>query len=215
MRGTLGAAAGDYDLIRATFPPGSVTGAPKVRAVEIIHELEATPREIYTGAVGYRSPVAGLELNVAIRTFEFHAGRVWLGSGGGIVADSAADDEYRECLLKASPLIRAIGGRLGREPGLPAAGARPGGAVARPWLRPRPAAGVFTSLLVVDGATRGLADHAARLDASARQLFGKGLPGTLRDDLAAQLADKPSGRLRITVQACRRAAARPRPGRAA
>jgi para-aminobenzoate synthetase/4-amino-4-deoxychorismate lyase len=67
VRGTLGARAGDGDLIRATFPPGSVTGAPKVRAVEIIHELEATPREIYTGAVGYRSPVAGLELNVAIR----------------------------------------------------------------------------------------------------------------------------------------------------
>ena len=200
VRGTLGARAGDGDLIRATFPPGSVTGAPKVRAVEIIHELEATPREIYTGAVGYRSPVAGLELNVAIRTFEFHAGRVWLGSGGGIVADSAAGDEYRECLLKASPLIRAIGSRLGGEPGLPAAGARAGGAMARPWLRPRPAAGVFTSLLVAGGAARGLADHVARLDASARQLFGKGLPGTLRDDLAAQLAGKPSGRLRITVQ---------------
>src|ERR1035438_5929983 len=69
--------------ICAAFPPGSVTGAPKVRAVEIIHELEATPREIYTGAVGYRSPVAGLELNVAIRTFEFCDGRMWLGAGGG------------------------------------------------------------------------------------------------------------------------------------
>jgi anthranilate/para-aminobenzoate synthase component I len=89
VRGTLGALAGDGDLIRAAFLPGSVTGAPKVRAVEIIHELEATPREVYTGAVGCRSPVAGPELNVAIRTFEFCAGRVWLGSGGGMVADSA------------------------------------------------------------------------------------------------------------------------------
>src|SRR6266567_247122 len=201
VRGTLGALAGDGDLIRATFPPGSVTGAPKVRAVEIIHELEATPREIYTGAVGYRSPAAGLELNVAIRTFEFHAGRVWLGSGGGIVADSAADDEYRECLLKAGPLIRAIGGRLGGKPSLRAAGTHAAaGTMARPSLRPRPAAGVFTSLLVADGDTHGLADHVARLDASARQLFGKGLPGTLRDDLAAQLAENPSGRLRITLQ---------------
>jgi len=197
VRGTLGALAGDGDLVRAAFPPGSVTGAPKVRAVEIIHELEATPREIYTGAVGYRSPVAGLELNVAIRTFEFHAGRVWLGSGGGIVADSAAGEEYAECLLKAGPLIRALGG----EPGAPAAGARAGGGVmARPWLRPRPAAGVFTSLLVAEGDTRGLADHVARLDASARQLFGKALPATLAGDLAAQLAENPSGRLRITVQ---------------
>ena len=201
VRGTLSAIAGDGDLIRAAFPPGSVTGAPKVRAVEIIHELEATPREIYTGAVGYRSPVAGLELNVAIRTFEFCAGRVWLGSGGGIVADSAADEEYRECLLKAGPLIRAIGGRLAAEPSLPAAGTRPGGGLmSRPSLQPRPAAGVFTSLLVADGDTRGLADHVARLEASTRQLFGKGLPGTLAGDLAAQLAGNPSGRLRITLQ---------------
>jgi para-aminobenzoate synthetase/4-amino-4-deoxychorismate lyase len=201
VRGTLGALAGDGDLVRAAFPPGSVTGAPKVRAVEIIHELEATPREVYTGAVGYRSPVAGLELNVAIRTFEFCAGRVWLGSGGGIVADSAPGEEYAECLLKAGPLIRAIGGRLGGEPGVPAAGARAGGGVmARPWLRPRPAAGVFTSLLVADGDTRGLAGHVARLDASARQLFGKALPAALAGDLAAQLASNPSGRLRITVQ---------------
>jgi para-aminobenzoate synthetase / 4-amino-4-deoxychorismate lyase len=201
VRGTLGARASDGDLIRAAFPPGSVTGAPKVRAVEIIHELEATPREIYTGAVGYRSPVAGLELNVAIRTFEFCAGRVWLGAGGGIVADSAAADEYAECLLKAGPLIHAIGGRLPGAPSVPAAPARAGrGATARPWLRPRPAAGVFTSLLVTGGDTRGLADHIARLEASARQLFGKGLPGALKDDLAALLAGHPSGRLRITVR---------------
>ena len=114
--------SGDGDLIRAAFPPGSVTGAPKIRAMEIIHELEATPREVYTGAVGYRSPVAGLELNVAIRTFEFCGDRVWLGAGGGIVADSQADDEYSECLLKAAPLVRAVGGRLAREPGAGAGG---------------------------------------------------------------------------------------------
>ena len=72
--------------------------------------------------------------------------------------------------------------------------------MARPSLRPRPAAGVFTSLLVTGGHTRGLADHVARLDASARQLFGKRLPATLTGDLAARLAHNPSGRLRITVQ---------------
>jgi aminodeoxychorismate synthase component I len=122
VRGTLGPDAGDGDLIRAAFPPGSVTGAPKIRAMEIIHELEATPREVYTGAVGYRSPVAGLELNVAIRTFEFCGDRVWLGAGGGIVADSRDDDEYSECLLKAGPLIRAVGGRLAGEAGARLAG---------------------------------------------------------------------------------------------
>ena len=150
MRGTLRDGAGDGELIRAAFPPGSVTGAPKVRALEIIHELEATPREVYTGAVGYRSPVAGLELNVAIRTFEFAGDRVWLGSGGGIVADSDDDAEYRECLLKAAPLIRALGATLSEEPGAPAAEGS-GPAAIPPALRPRPAPGVFTSLRVTGG----------------------------------------------------------------
>jgi para-aminobenzoate synthetase / 4-amino-4-deoxychorismate lyase len=203
VRGTLDPSAGDGDLIRAAFPPGSVTGAPKVRALEIIHELEATPREIYTGAVGYRSPIAGLELNVAIRTFEFCAERVWLGSGGGIVADSDPDQEYRECLIKAGPLVRAIGSRIDTAP--PATTARsvaraPTGACDNRPLRPRPAAGLFTSLLVSSGSTHGLAEHLARLDASARAVFGKGLPPALHDDLAACLAGRPSGRLRITVR---------------
>jgi anthranilate synthase/aminodeoxychorismate synthase-like glutamine amidotransferase len=70
----------------------------------------------------------------------------------------------------------------------------------RRFLRPRPAAGVFTSLLVTGGKTRGLADHVARLDASARQLFGKGLPPALHDSLEAALAQNPAGRLRITVR---------------
>jgi para-aminobenzoate synthetase / 4-amino-4-deoxychorismate lyase len=214
VHGTLRPPAGDGDLIRAAFPPGSVTGAPKVRAVEIIHELEATPREIYTGAVGYRSPVAGLELNVAIRTFEFCAGRVWLGSGGGIVADSAPGAEYSECLLKAGPLIDAIGGKIATGPAAPSpsaggtgsgqdAHAATAGAAAegdRRFLRPRPAAGVFTSLLVTGGDASGLAGHVARLEASARQLFGKGLPLTLQDSLRATLAQNPAGRLRITVR---------------
>ena len=198
VRGVLSPGSGDAELVRAAFPPGSVTGAPKVRAMEVIHELEATPREIYTGAVGYRSPVAGLELNVAIRTFEFCAGRVWLGSGGGIVAASRPEDEYRECLLKAGPLIAALGRRIGG-----GAGGRPRpspGADLRASLRPRPAAGVFTSLLVSDGTARSLGDHFARLDSSARQLFGKGLPLSLHGDLAKCIGHRPSGRLRITVR---------------
>jgi para-aminobenzoate synthetase/4-amino-4-deoxychorismate lyase len=192
VRGDMCAGAGDGDLIRATFPPGSVTGAPKVRAIEIVHELEATPREVYTGAIGYRSPVAGLELNVAIRTFEFQSGRVWLGAGGGIVAASRPDDEYRECLVKAEPLVAALGGSIARRP---RRATGPG-----PALRPRPAAGVFTSLLVRDGVAADLEEHVSRLAASARELYGKELPGSLHDDLARCLAARPAGRLRITVQ---------------
>jgi len=197
VRGTLtpeAASAGDGHLVAAAFPPGSVTGAPKVRALEVIHELEAAPREVYTGAVGYRSPVAGLELNVAIRTFEFGAGHVWLGSGGGITASSDADAEYRECLLKAAPLIRALGARLGEEPAAAERGSVP------PALRPRPATGVFTSLRVCGGRGHDLDGHLARLEDSAWRLFGKHLPTGLDADLAACLAGQPSGRLRITAR---------------
>src|SRR5215831_15310809 len=192
VRGTLRESATDGDLIRAAFPPGSVTGAPKVRALEVIDELEAVPREVYTGAIGYRSPVAGLELNVAIRTFEFASGRVWLGVGGGIVADSDPGDEYSECLLKAGPLISAIGGRLDTE----SAGAPGPG----PDLLPRPATGVFTSLEVSAGQTRDLERHLTRLAASTAALYGKDLPASLRTDLADRLAEQPSGRLRIAVR---------------
>ena len=88
VSGTLRDGVGDGDAVRAAFPPGSVTGAPKIAAMNVIAELESTSRGVYTGAIGFASPVAGLELNVAIRTFEFRGGRAWLGVGGGIVADS-------------------------------------------------------------------------------------------------------------------------------
>ena len=76
VAGTLGRGVGDGDLVRGCFPPGSVTGAPKIKSMEVISQLESTGRETYTGAIGYASPVAGLELNVAIRTFEVAGGRV-------------------------------------------------------------------------------------------------------------------------------------------
>src|SRR5580700_9930388 len=199
VAGTLRPGAGDGDLIRAAFPPGSVTGAPKVRALEIIDELETTAREAYTGAIGYRSPVAGLELNVSIRTFEFAAGKAWIGAGGGIVADSEPAGEYAECLIKATPLLTALGARMDADlPETATAAASASAGLAT--LLPRPAAGVFTSLLVTGGVTRGLADHLARLEASVRDLYGKELPVSLAGDLARCLAAGPSGRLRITVR---------------
>ncbi|WP_020670290.1 aminodeoxychorismate synthase component I [Amycolatopsis nigrescens] len=104
VEGRLADGLDDTDLLHATFPPGSVTGAPKIRALSEIAELEHTPRGVYTGAMGLASPIAGLELNVAIRTFELHDGRIWLGVGGGITADSEPAAEWRECLHKAAPL---------------------------------------------------------------------------------------------------------------
>lgn len=179
----------DDELLRATFPPGSITGAPKVRAMEVIGELESSPREAYTGAIGYVSPLAGLELNVAIRTFEASGGRVWLGTGGGIVADSDPADELAECLTKAAPLVEALGGTIAAEA---LEGVAP--------LRPRAAAGVFTTVRVAGGVPLRLDAHLARLGDSCRRLYGKPLPGTdaiLADALAA---GPHSGRLRISVK---------------
>ncbi|WSE35266.1 aminodeoxychorismate synthase component I [Amycolatopsis rhabdoformis] len=104
VEGVLPSGVSDSALLAATFPPGSVTGAPKIRALDEIALLEPLPRGVYTGAVGMLSPVAGLELNVAIRTFEISAGRIALGVGGGITADSDSAVEWQECLHKAAPL---------------------------------------------------------------------------------------------------------------
>ena len=109
VEGELRAGVGDAGLLRATFPPGSVTGAPKLAALDVIAELESTGREAYTGAIGFASPLAGLELSVAIRTFEVRGARIWLGAGGGIVADSDGEEEAREAAAKAAPLLAAIG----------------------------------------------------------------------------------------------------------
>ncbi len=88
-------------IFQALFPCGSVTGAPKIRAMEIIHELESTPREIYCGAIGWIAPHGDFGFNVPIRTLEIAAdGQARYGTGSGIVFDSVAQDEWRECLLK-------------------------------------------------------------------------------------------------------------------
>jgi para-aminobenzoate synthetase component 1 len=97
------------DLLRATFPGGSITGAPKVRAMEIIDELEPTARSLYTGAVGYIGFDGRLDLNIAIRTLLVDRHQVHLQVGGGIVADSAPEEEYLETLDKARNLFQAIG----------------------------------------------------------------------------------------------------------
>ena len=89
------------DLVRALFPCGSVTGAPKIRAMEIISELEASPRGIYCGAIGYFAPDSAGKFNVAIRTLTISGNHGELGIGGAIVQDSRAKSEYAECLLKA------------------------------------------------------------------------------------------------------------------
>lgn len=99
-------------LLRATFPGGSITGAPKIRAMEIIEDLEPTRRGVYTGAVGYLDYGGDLDLNIAIRTVIAKEGVAYVQAGGGIVADSGPEAEHEETLTKARALLAALGAEL-------------------------------------------------------------------------------------------------------
>ena len=98
----------NIDLLKATFPGGSITGAPKVRAMEIIDELEPTKRNVYTGSIGYLGFNGDLDINIVIRTFLIKEGKAYFQVGGGIVYDSNAEAEYMETLDKAKALIQAL-----------------------------------------------------------------------------------------------------------
>ncbi len=99
------------DIVGATFPPGSVTGAPKLAALDHIARLETAPRGVYCGAVGWVDADARRgELNVAIRTFWVEDGRLHLGTGGGITWDSTPDGEWAETELKARRLLAVASG---------------------------------------------------------------------------------------------------------
>ncbi len=106
--GELDPAADSVDLLRATFPGGSITGAPKVRAMEIIAELEPSRRGVYCGSIGYLSGTGAMDTSIVIRTFLALRGQVYFQAGGGIVADSDPELEYRETLDKARALIEAL-----------------------------------------------------------------------------------------------------------
>ena len=97
-----------YDLMRATFPAGTVSGAPKVRAMEIIEELEGQRRGLYAGAVGYFSYDGSMDTCIAIRTMVMQGDRVYVQAGGGIVADSEPAAEYQESVNKARALLVAV-----------------------------------------------------------------------------------------------------------
>jgi anthranilate synthase component I len=97
-----------FDVMRATFPQGTVSGAPKIRAMEIIEELEPTKRGPYAGAVGYFSYSGNMDTCIALRTMTVKGNTAFVQAGGGVVADSVPELEYEETLNKAKALMRAI-----------------------------------------------------------------------------------------------------------
>jgi para-aminobenzoate synthetase component 1 len=109
VEGRLRPECGWVDLLRAAMPGGSITGAPKIRAMQIIDELEPACRSVYCGSIGYVGLDGSMCLNIAIRTMVMDRGKLHLFAGGGIVADSDPEDEYEETLAKAAGMLRALG----------------------------------------------------------------------------------------------------------
>jgi len=181
--------AGLAEVFRALFPAASITGAPKRRTMEIIRELEAEPREIYTGAIGYVTPDGDAQFNVAIRTalLDKRRGRAEYGVGGGIVWDSRAAEEHAETLAKAQILHR------------------------------RPALDAFelleTLLWTSEHGCSLLDAHLARLCRSAAHFRRPLETAAVHAALQAATADLPAEphRVRLLVDACGRPAATARP----
>jgi para-aminobenzoate synthetase/4-amino-4-deoxychorismate lyase len=189
VRGELSPQVTTARVLSEAFPPGSVTGAPKISAQQGIAELEVEPRKAYTGSIGLVSPVAGADFNVIIRSFEVEDDHLELGVGGGITVDSVPMREWYECLHKAAPLVAAAGSAFDHE-------LIEERALSDPAVL---AAGVFESILVRHGKIIRLAGHLARLDRSCRELYGYGTP----DDLAGaayELATLHGDRPRLAIQ---------------
>lgn len=115
VRGSLRPKVSAGDLVRAAFPCGSITGAPKIRAMQIINEIETRPRGLSMGAIGYFSFDGSLDLSVAIRTMVVRDGVARFNVGGGVVADSEPNLEYEESLVKARALLKATGVRPAKQ----------------------------------------------------------------------------------------------------
>ncbi|MBM3422699.1 MAG: aminodeoxychorismate synthase component I [Chlorobi bacterium] len=173
VRGKLGNEVELFDIFRALFPSGSVTGAPKIRAMELIDRLESSSRGIYTGAIGFMQPDRDMVFSVAIRTLELANGQGMYGSGSGIVWDSDPLQEYGECLLKARILTGAADAGCG----------------------------IFESLLW-NGRMLWASEHIERMRASAVGLgicFDIGLAERLLQDLDCELADA-GGRYKVRLE---------------
>ena len=188
VEGELPAGTPNARLLAATFPPASVTGVPKLRALEVMAAAEGEARGAYTGAVGFASPVAGLELAVTIRTLEIaggsERGRARLGVGGGVTAGSTPVEEWAECLVKAAPLLAALGAPPGTHDTAPDAGAA-----------------LFETVLVRDGVVLEAADHTERLARSWWELTRTPAPPGVPAALAAAARALPAGWHRLRVDA--------------
>jgi len=181
------------DLLRAAFPGGSITGCPRIRAMEIIDELEPVRRHVYTGSIGYLSFHDTMDLSIAIRTATVHQNRIFFSVGGGVVYDSDPADEFAETLHKGKTLM-----------GMVQAENAPCGADEWVWQNGRlvlkkEAAlplgdlgvqygyGFFETIRVENGVPQFLEDHIRRFDASWKALFQSPCPDLTWKDVICQV----------------------------
>jgi len=108
VRGELAPGLDCFDAFRATFPAGTLAGAPKIRAMQIIEELEPVRRGVYGGAIGYFGFSGNMDTAIAIRTMVIDRGTIYATAGAGIVADSDPEREHAECVNKARALFQAV-----------------------------------------------------------------------------------------------------------
>ena len=201
VTGRLDAGFDTVDLIRAAFPGGSITGCPKIRAMEIIDALESHRRHVYCGSIGYLGFDDTVDLSIAIRTATIAGGTLTWSVGGGVVYDSLPADEYEESMHKGRTLLEATGGagpadpiawHNGRLVPLPEA------TVPVTDLGLRRGYGLFETIRVDGGRAPLLADHVARLEASWRVLMPSEPPTVDWADVIARtvaangLADRPT-----------------------
>lgn len=171
------------DLLRATFPGGSITGCPKIRSMEIIDELEPLQRHVYTGSIGYISFHDTMDLSIAIRTALIFRNRIYFSVGGGIVYDSEPEKEYQETLDKGKTLMESLAAtsKISRAPGIKAwvngkLVDQKNAAVSALSLGFQYGAGLFETLRADKGFVFRLDDHISRMEASWQHLFSEPAP---------------------------------------
>ncbi len=183
VEAALGEDKSSVDFLKAAFPGGSITGCPKIRAMEIIDELEPVKRHVYTGSIGYISFHDTLDLSIAIRTATVHNNRLVFSVGGGIVSDSDPDKEFQETLDKGKTIMEALSHRACDMSG-PSAKAwingrivdREDAAVSAAGPGFQYGAGVFETVRVEKGKIIRFVDHIKRLNRSFEILFGQSPP---------------------------------------
>ena len=219
VRGELDLGMDAVDLLRATFPGGSITGCPKIRAMEIIDELEPVRRHIYTGGIGYVGFDGTMDLSIAIRTATFTGSKVVFSVGGGIVFDSEPASEFEETLHKGRTLMntleRASGGQRGESTVWHDGAFKPSAAASVPLDSDGLAFGFgfFETLRVQAGRPVLLQAHLQRFERAWREFFQAPPPDLTWGDVIAQLVQKNGLSNAIAVVKLIAAAGKPSGGR--